>query len=208
MAQYTVQPGDYAIKIARKFGMTLGEFKQLNPGLNIDVLFPGQLVQVRGAVIGAPPVSSGGSGPPPASSWHGPPPWMQIAISEQGTREWNPGDNPRIQQYLASVNIVGPDETSWCAAFVQWCLRGAGFQGANSGRASDWFRWGRPVAATYGAIVLFQPLSAGASGHVGFLHALDQRNVWLLSGNSSNQVRIAAYPKDKLIHTAPYRWPY
>ena len=46
------------------------------------------------------------------------------------------------------------------------------------------------------------------SGHIGFLHAMDATNVWLLSGNSKNQVRIAAYPKNKLIHNAPYRWPF
>jgi signal peptidase II len=41
------------------------------------------------------------------------------------------------------------------------------------------------VAPTYGCIVVTQPLSAGARGHVGFLHAMDQTNVWLLSGNSA-----------------------
>jgi hypothetical protein len=46
------------------------------------------------------------------------------------------------------------------------------------------------------------------SGHIGFLHAEDDTNVWLLSGNSHNQVRIAAYPKSKLIANAPFRWAY
>lgn len=133
---------------------------------------------------------------------------MQLAIMEQGVHEWNPGDNPRILEYLASVGVTGPDETGWCAAFVNWCLRKTGFNGANSGMASDWFGWGRAVAPTYGAIALLQPLVAGSTGHIGLLHALDQKNVWLLSGNSSNQVRIAPYPKSKLIHSAPYRWPY
>jgi hypothetical protein len=55
-----------------------------------------------------------------------------------------------------------------------------------------------------------QPLTVDQanSGHIGFLHAMDATNVWLLSGNSKNQVRIAAYPKNKLIHNSPYRWPF
>ncbi len=70
-------------------------------------------------------------------------------------------------------------------------------------------RWGRPIAPTYGAICILQPLTRdqASSGHIGFLHAMDAKNVWLLSGNSKNQVRISAYPRKKLIHNAPYRWP-
>jgi hypothetical protein len=66
------------------------------------------------------------------------------------------------------------------------------------------------VAPTYGSIVITQSLTVdqASSGHIGFLHAMDATNVWLLSGNSKNQVRIAAYPRSKLIHNAPYRWPY
>lgn len=218
MTRYTVQPGDYPAKIAKKFGMSLAAFAQANPHIYVNgkwqVIFPGQLVNVAGQVTGpsGPPASPAGTtfgnATPAPASWPVPPPWMQIAIMEMGVHEWNPGDNPRILEYLASVGVTGPDETSWCAAFLNWCLRKAGFNGANSGMASDWFTWGRAVAPTYGAIVLFQPLSAGASGHVGLLHALDQKNVWCLSGNSSNQVRIAPYPKARLIHSAPYRWPY
>lgn len=217
MPQYIVQPGDYPLKIAKKFGMTLDAFKAHNPNLvtfdgKWQVLFPGQPVNVAGVVTGptGPIAGPAGSASPGASppSWPAPPPWMQLAIMEMGVHEWNPGNNPRILEYLASVGLSGPDEKSWCAAFTNWCLRKSGFAGAGSGMVSDWFGWGRAVAPTYGAIVLFQPLAPGASGHIGFVHALDQKNVWCLSGNSSNQVRIAAYPKTKLIHTAPFRWPY
>lgn len=216
MSQYFVQPGDYPIKIAKKFGMTLAEFQSMNSGLvkfdgKWQVLFPGQPVTVKGVVTGlVTPVDDPGVVPATASPSTGPipPPWMQLAIMEMGVHEWDPGDNPRILEYLASVGLGGPDEKSWCAAFVNWCLRKSGFNGVGSGLVSDWFGWGRAIAPSYGAVVIFQPLAAGASGHIGFVHALDQKNVWTLSGNSQNQVRIAAYPKTKLIHTAPFRWPY
>lgn len=213
MAQYVVQPGDNPSKIAKKFKMTLSQFAKLNPDLTSfgtgawKVIFPGQVVNVSGAVTGLP---REGAHQSVQTGFGAPPPWMQIAIMEQGVREWKPGDNPRIQAYLASVGLPGfSDETAWCAAFTNWCIEQAGYRGGKSGRVSDWWSWGRPVAATYGAICILQPLTRdqASSGHIGFLHAMDAKNVWLLSGNSSNQVRISAYPKNKLIHNGPYRWP-
>ena len=75
---------------------------------------------------------------------------------------------------------------------------------------ADWWTWGRPVQPTYGAICILQPLvvDQASSGHIGFLHAIDGNNVWLLSGNSQNQVRIAAYPSSKLHQDAPFRWAF
>ena len=90
MAQYSVQPGDNPSKIAKKFGMTLGQFQKLNPGLvewgteNWKVLFPGQIVNVNGVVTGMP-VEAEAAAP---NSFAAPPPWMQIAIMEQGVQEW------------------------------------------------------------------------------------------------------------------------
>ena len=215
MAQYSVQPGDNPSKIAKAFGMTLAQFQKLNPGLveygtgNWKVLFPGQIVNVNGVVTGLPPETVATA----PTSFAAPPPWMQIAIMEQGVQEWAQGDNPRIIEYLRSCGLPASllkDETAWCAAFVNWCILRSGYKPQGSAKVSDWWSWGRPVAATYGAIVITQSLTVdqASSGHIGFLHAMDATNVWLLSGNSKNQVRISAYPRSKLIHNAPYRWPY
>lgn len=219
MAQYTVQPGDNPSKIARAFGLTLEDFEALNPDIcqfgTCKVIFPGQLVNVGGDDGGgfapAETIESNtmGSAQP---AFNAPPPWMQIAIMEQGVQEWSQGDNPRILEYLRSCGISGSllhDETAWCAAFVNWCVKNAGFQSAGSARVSDWWNWGRAVVPTYGAICILQPLTIdqASSGHIGFLHAIEGDNVWLLSGNSKNQVRIAAYPKAKLQQN-PFRWPF
>lgn len=212
MAAYMIQSGDTPMGIARKFAMSFDDFKAMNPGLcdasnHCRVLFPGQVVQVAGQGGGAAapaqqqPVQQAAGFVPQA------PPWMEVALREQNVAEWNPGDNPRILEYLASVGVRGTDETSWCAAFVNWCLRKSGFRGHNTGLAGQWISFGRAVAPTYGCIVVTQPLAAGASGHVGFLHALDQSNVWLLSGNSANRVRIAAYSRAKLAPGQCFRWP-
>lgn len=217
MPVYMVQSGDNPSKIARKFGMTLEQLQRANPGLceygttNCRVLFPGQALNVAGESAPAAPAAPAVAQP---AGFNAPPPWMQIAIMEQGGREWGTGaDNPRILEYLKSVGIGGAllkDETAWCAAFGYWCLWMAGYPGKKSGRVADWHDWGRPVIPAYGAVCLLQPLATdqASSGHLGFLHAMDEKNVWLLSGNSANQVRISAYPKSKLIANAPFRWPY
>lgn len=208
MAQYIVQPGDYPMKIAQRFGISFDQFSAMNPGLcsgtNCQVLHPGQVLNVPGFVGPAPvaqPVQR------PSSVPTATPPWMTVATREVGQREWNPGDNPRILQYLASVGLSGPDETSWCGAFTNFCLKAVNYPSANTGLAAAWANFGRAVQPTYGAITVLKPLAAGASGHVGFLHAIVGDQVWLLSGNSGNSVRISPYPQSKLIDRQPFRWP-
>ncbi|WP_395739247.1 LysM peptidoglycan-binding domain-containing protein [Prosthecobacter sp.] len=216
MAQYSVRSGDNPSKIAAAFGMTLDQFQNANPNLvewgtgKWKVLFPGQLVNVDDAGAAGPIEAPAENAP---QNFVAPPPWMQIAIMEVGVQEWAQGDNPRILEYLQSCGIGGNllhDETAWCAAFVNWCVQRAGFKAQHSARVSDWWSWGRPVVPTYGAICILQPLTVdqAGSGHIGFLHAEDDTNVWLLSGNSHNQVRIAPYPRAKLIPNAPFRWPF
>ncbi|MCD6338166.1 MAG: LysM peptidoglycan-binding domain-containing protein [Verrucomicrobia bacterium] len=41
-SEYEVQPGDYPIKIAKKFGVSLDDLYEANPGLNPRRLMPGQ----------------------------------------------------------------------------------------------------------------------------------------------------------------------
>lgn len=210
MAAYVIQSGDTPMGIARKFGMSFDQFKAVNPGLcdannHCRILYPGQVLQVIPAQGAAQPAATPAQ--PAAGFVPQAPPWMEVALREQGVAEWSPGNNPRIVEYLASVGIRGGDETSWCAAFVNWSIRRAGFRGHNTGLAGPWISYGRPVVPAYGCIVVTKPLSAGASGHVGFLHAMDRTNVWLLSGNSANRVRISAYSRQKLADGQCFRWP-
>jgi uncharacterized protein (TIGR02594 family) len=207
MAQYLVQPGDYPIRIAQMFGISFEAFSAMNPGLCVGtqcrVLHVGDVVNVPDAAGEAEievPITQ-------SESAVSTPPWMVVAQGEVGVAEWNPGNNPRILQYLASVGLNAPDETSWCGAFVNWCLQVSGFPSAGTAHAASWAGFGRAVQPTYGAITVLQPLAQGASGHVGFLHAIVGDQVWLLSGNSSNAVRISAYPLSKLIAHGALRWP-
>lgn len=68
---YTVQPGEWFYAIARKCGVTPEALLAANPGLNPNLLRPGQTLNIPGGSTGggAPPVATADSGqtqPPPS----------------------------------------------------------------------------------------------------------------------------------------------
>ena len=115
-------------------------------------------------------------------------PWIDYAMSEIGQKEHDPGDNPRIVEYLNSAgNLSKNDETPWCAAFVHWCLKQAGIKGAGA-VGSSYLNWGEKVDnPTYGEIAVFK------TGHVGFyLGTNNDGTLKILHGNWSNRVKISS----------------
>ena len=50
-------------------------------------------------------------------------PWVLTAFAELGEDEVaGTAFNPRIAEYLSTVNQPADDEIPWYAAFVNWCL--------------------------------------------------------------------------------------
>lgn len=83
---------------------------------------------------------------------------------------------PRVEEYLHSVGL-GPGNP-WCAAFVNWCLRQAGFLGgpmSGAGAVRYWSKWandrGRLLSGGKFAKRgdLFCWLNANGTGHIGFV---------------------------------------
>ena len=130
-------------------------------------------------------------------------PWMDVAEAERlsGVHEIKgQSHNPRIQEYLASVNLAGyPDETQWCAAFVNWCIKTAGYTPFANAWADAWRNYGSPLKTPrIGAI-------ASMPNHVGFFVYMKNNVPYLLGGNQSNTISIAKAPKPlSAIH---FRWP-
>lgn len=54
---YTVQRGDWFYAIARKFGVSVTALQVANPGINWNVVYPGQVLNIPPAGTGAPPPS-------------------------------------------------------------------------------------------------------------------------------------------------------
>lgn len=68
---YTVKAGEWFLLIARNCGVTAGELQAANPGVNPNLLRPGQVLNIPGGGSGnqPPPAmtpSSGGQQPPPS----------------------------------------------------------------------------------------------------------------------------------------------
>ena len=68
---------------------------------------------------------------------------FKIALGEYGTTEW-PGDkhNPKVMKFFEDFPHVTTDETSWCSAFVYWCIKEADMVPKKSLVARDWLSWG------------------------------------------------------------------
>lgn len=138
------------------------------------------------------------------------PSWMPIAELELGVKEVpGPDYHPRIVEYLKTTTLPpamqGSDETSWCSAFVNWCIIQTGFEGTNLANARSWLDWGTGLAEPgYGCIaVLWRTSIDSWQGHVGFVVGRDADKTYLLGGNQRNSCSIQPYPSARVLS---YRW--
>jgi len=130
---------------------------------------------------------------------------LDIALNEIGQTEIpGPGNNPRIAEYLKSVNLPGIDKIAHCAAFGNWCLLKSGVNGTGSGMARSFLSWGyKIVEPRLGCIVV---LSRGLNpklGHFGFYLDASRGFIRILGANQGDRVGINAYSKLRLLE---YRW--
>lgn len=137
------------------------------------------------------------------------PAWLEAALVElqHGVAEVpGPASNPRISEYLGDLkNPLEGDETSWCAAFVNWCLEKSGVGGTDMPNARSYLLWGQLSKPRLGAVtVLWRNNPTSWQGHVGFLLDDSPTSLYLLGGNQGDRVSVSAFPKDRLLG---YRWP-
>lgn len=136
------------------------------------------------------------------------PDWLEKAWRELGVREVaGAGDNKRIVAMFAEVGhaAIRDDEVAWCAAFLGACLERAGHKSTRSLMARSYLSWGRKLnAARQGGIAVLSRGSDPALGHVGFVVGENDDEIFLLGGNQSNAVTVAAFPKSRVLS---FRWP-
>ncbi|GAG88566.1 unnamed protein product [marine sediment metagenome] len=129
---------------------------------------------------------------------------LKIALSQYGVTEIVGGEhNPTILKYFKDIghSWVKDDEMAWCSAFVNWCCFHAGKNYTGELNARSWLKVGhRAVEPQVGDIVVFwREKESGWKGHVGFYINETEDYINVLGGNQSNQVKIAAYPKHRLL---------
>lgn len=140
--------------------------------------------------------------------------WMNVAQSQKGVKEYSGSSaaNPSIVMYLSSCKTTKhftrskqlSDETSWCAAFVNWVLRKSRLKGLDTPWAPSWERYGYELTLPlYGAITVVKR-SGGSGRHVAFFVKSSGNTVTLLGGNQGNRVCEKSFPASSVVC---YRWP-
>lgn len=138
---------------------------------------------------------------------------MQHAFGQMGQhRLTGPENNPRVVEYLSEVGRFADDETSWCSAFANWCMKRAGIQGSGKANAKSWLDWGTgitPSTPCFGSVAVFTRPPGGWRGHVTFVVGETAGALRCLGGNqtdgtNTSAVCIKTYPKSRLLGL---RWP-
>ena len=128
--------------------------------------------------------------------------WLAEARKHIGLKEI-PGakHNPIIQTWLKDLGVWWQDdETPWCGH----CLKAGGRDiPKNWFRAKGYETYGLPLKQpAYGCVATF---TRQGGGHVGFVVGETEKgDLLIFSGNQSNGVNIAAFPK---LRATSYHWP-
>lgn len=126
-----------------------------------------------------------------------------IALKEVGVKEIKgEAHNKRIIEYHSATDLgATEDEISWCAAYVNWCLKQAHRKGTNKANARSFLDWGDIVLTPKkGDIVIFWRVSkTGWQGHVGFFVEETKDYILVLGGNQNNEVNFSHCKKSQLL---------
>lgn len=110
---YTVQWGDWLAKIAQQFGVTSQAIIAANPGINPNLIYPGQVLNIPGAGSSVPvPTSTGTPGTNPGTYTVQRGDWIyaiarRFGISVPSLLAANPGINPNFVYPGLVLNIPG-----------------------------------------------------------------------------------------------------
>jgi uncharacterized protein (TIGR02594 family) len=105
---------------------------------------------------------------------------------------WSDHANPLILDFFAATSLkpTQGDETSWCAASLNWALQHCGYTGGTDSALSSSFREapGRTGSPRLGDIVVFRDVAAGqqGAGHVCLFLAQTRDRIYVLGGNQTD----------------------
>ena len=128
----------------------------------------------------------------------------KFAQSKLGLKEIK-GDqhNPEIIEMFAAVGYgrIKNDETLWDGAFVGWCLKSAGMPYLNEVAARKYEKYGTETKTPKvgDIVVIWRESKDSWKGHVGFLHSMDEKDIYILGGNQNNSVSVAMYERKRLL---------
>lgn len=124
--------------------------------------------------------------------------------------EWpiNARANPMIVGFFSMTQTLPSegDQTAWCAAFVNFCLFTAGYEGTGSALSGSFRTFGAKTDnPQVGDVVVFRNVGASGDeghGHVGFYNGMKNGKISVLGGNqrgddpgSTGGVKVAAFDR-------------
>lgn len=128
----------------------------------------------------------------------------EIAISQIGIKEFvGSKHNPEVLKYFREIghDWVKDDETAWCSAFVNWCLKKANKPISGKLNARSWLDIGEKVKVPQvgDLVILWRDDPASWKGHVGIFCREQGHYIYILGGNQKNSVCVQAYQKRQLL---------
>lgn len=211
--RYVVQPGDTLAKISKRFGVDVEKLLADNAGTirNPDRIMAGQVISVYGKAL--PAAARGASAAAPPSSvqslrsraGQGHPlaivaadlkraPWMETAVAQ--LELWGGAHEQVIDDTINYHKETGLGfkslSTAWCASFVNYCLKSAGYShsgsaGSQSFKSSKFFH--RISSPLYGALVVYSNPAKPGQGHVAFVYCkLRSGDLAVLGGNQGDSI--------------------
>ncbi|KQP61047.1 TIGR02594 family protein [Methylobacterium sp. Leaf108] len=136
------------------------------------------------------------------------PGWLVLAEALNGLKEGKgAANNPEVVKLFADAGFPGikTDSTAWCAAYVNGILERAGHRGSRSLAARSLEAWGVGLKApVLGCIATKKRGNSTWQGHTGFVVGASKDQVFLLGGNQSDAVNVAAFKRSEI---TAFRWP-
>lgn len=128
---------------------------------------------------------------------------IQTLFSFYGLKEWTaPGkSNPEIEDFFEELGFNYTDDTAWCSAFANFVAKKVGLEYTGKLNARSWLTVGYQVTepAVGDVVVFWRQSKSSWKGHVAFYINEDDKYIYVLGGNQSNMVNVAAYPKYRLL---------
>jgi len=130
---------------------------------------------------------------------------LHTAVEEYGVENFEKSNNPEVIKYFKETGFgyIKTDETNWCAAFVNYCVKQNGYKYPHSLVAKSWLGQGKKVRnpKTGDIIIFWREKKNGWKGHVAFFVEADKEKglVYCYGGNQDGKVCIKAYPEERVL---------
>jgi len=130
---------------------------------------------------------------------------LHTAVEEYGVENFEKSNNPEVIKYFKETGFgyIKTDETNWCAAFVNYCVKQNGYKYPHSLTARSWLGQGKKVTdpKTGDIIIFWREKKNGWKGHVAFFVQADKEKglIYCYGGNQDGKVCVKAYPEERVL---------